>query len=527
MTENNEERHDEDKDLARGADGVHRLLDILTQEVSLVTRAANKREWLVRKGIEPMTKGREVFEADDGTLTTDDPINDDANRDDVSKQSKMPMKVKEAVLGMTGKCEERLSKLIENLNSSEESAEDGEMPGELVTELKGIASSLRAIVSRYPAGGEEKTTDDDKKDGDKTADEDAEGGNVAKAWSLPKGVKTKALEAASSAKDLLSGAIQEVKSAEEGDESAPMPQTVGDALENAAAALSAALPEGGDEEKAKKDGEEEGDDDAASDEKAAGVLETLKSLVVADSSVTKQSDEDVERKANKLLWKVMRMVDDGALASEDDKAAVNAIFGALKTAVSKLDDSGEENDDETKKKASAGQIIKEANDALSAIMSKVQPGKPIDEESYQKLERVAAILASIAGKTEEGETGAEDGEADADKGGVNKAGAKMSRKRRTRFQDAIKSLIELFKEVMPESELGKMPHLQVHKSAEQEELEEARVKLAKAEEDLASARTELNEIKSRPVDSNAVQVDTVIAKDSDEDVSWPLDLNAE
>jgi hypothetical protein len=277
----------------------------------------------------------------------------------------------------------------------------------------------------------------------------------------------------------------------------------------------------------------------------------------------------------------------------------------------------------TKKAMSPAQLLQEATNVVNSVMSKLGPGKPCDEDSYQKLDRLRAVLLAASkdtgNKDEDNKEEEEDeakkagkavwstayvndlpdenflyvepgGEKDEDgktvprtlrhwpvrddkgeldlahvrnalaripqtdvpqavkdkaiadakklleelKEGEEKvatAGAKMSRARRKKFEDAIKVLIGLFKEVMPEKDLGKMPHLVTKREEPKEDprVAELTADVEKRDEELAKAREEIARLKATPVDSNVANVETTVVKTSNgsEKVSWPMDLNAE
>lgn len=438
------------------SDGVHRLLDILTQEVSLVTRAANKREWLVRKGRDEMDpNGREVFTDDDGNLTTG---KDDQ---DVAKLS-MPAGVKTAVLAGAESAMGRLEKLQAGLDASTESDSVSEVPPAVAAEFKSIATALSGLLSKYPSpkskdgdvnkGDDPPHADPSTADASSADDKGDEDGDVNKVvWELPSGYKAKLSAACKAAKSLIEGVISKVKAAEEADgDGDPMPPEIGKAIEDAAAKLDLEVPK------------------AESDKEECRATET---------------DESIDK--------------------------------------------------EDAKKASPFSMIKDAASTLDAVMKKLQPGQPIDEDSYQRLERLRALVSSLNSKTPQGgDEGGDEGK-DSDetaKAGVEKAGARMAKKRRQKFQTAIKALIELFKDVMPSSELGKMPHLQIHKG--EDDLKVARSELKKAQDELAIAKAEVRALRERPVDSNVtpvegVNMDRTHTNEGDDASSWPWDMNEE
>jgi hypothetical protein len=473
--------------------------------------------------------GREVFTDDDGNLTTDQ------GDQDVTKLS-MPAGVKTAVLAGAESAMGRLEKLQAGLDASKESDSVSDVPPAVAAEFKAIGTSLSGLLSKYPSpkakdgegeGDVNKGDDPPHADpstagtssGDDKGDED---GDVNKAgWELPTGAKAKLSAACKAAKALIQGVVDKVKGADEADgDGDPMPPDVAKAIEDAASKLDLDVSKAEDEDE---------DEDEKKKRRAAKVIDAVNEAVIAaDPDIAKSGDE-IEERARKLLWKVMRMIDQGALDSDEDKAAAESIFGAIRGAVSKMDESVDKGD---AKKASPFTVIKDAANTLDAVMKKLQPGQPIDEDSYQRLERLRALVSSLNTKAPqgEGEGGSDDKDKAAKAGDVAKAGAKMAKKRRQKFQTAIKALIELFKEVMPSSELGKMPHLQVHKS--DDELKAARAELKKSQDELAIAKAEVKALKERPAESNVAPVEVTSGGRSktnkgDDDGSWPFDMNEE
>ena len=454
----------EDEELALGEDGVTRLLDIVTQEVSLVDRAANKRKWLIRKGMETMPgDGHEVFETEDGKLTTDTDLEQAEDGETlVEKQMTMPGPVKAAVLSAVEAAHGRATKLADHLKSMSEDDSVKGMPSELGTEIKGIATALRAISSKYPAPkakseddeASEEETDDTTAKGEVDTETTEELFDTEKASkSISSGVKSKAMAAAEDAVSRLASLASQVKAAEEGDDMPqPLPPAVAKELEAIAMVL----------------------------EGVVSAYPSPKAEKVEDGNSDTQPPHTTHT------------TDTDPLTSTEGEKDVS--------------------------KVSTFDAMKEVKSVLGVVMSKLEPGKPIDEDSYQKLDKLRALVNSAGPQKDEEEA--------SDKGEVKKAGAKMALKRRKRFEEAIKSLLSLFKEVMPKTDLGKFPHLAVSKA--ETETTELREKLTKAEGDLSVVRKELSELKERPVDSLVVQdVNTIPSGKGDEAVSWPLDLNSE
>lgn len=450
----NQQEASEDKARDAGDSKVHRLLDILTQEVSLVNRAANRQRWLVRKGSNEML---EVTENADGTLSSQPDTTPEASAETVVDKTPegvapegdgaevldkvaLPEAVKQSLLKACMAIKDRLEALHGKIKEAEES-EEAEEPTAVLMELKNLAMLIGGLMSKYPApvsgskGGKEQKAEGGE------PQSDAEAAGVGKAaHMLPPGYKGKfmgvieqALAALKNVQQLLDGAQE----AEAG--SAPMPPEVAKPLQAAHDALMAGYALGKGKGKAK----------------------------------------------------------------------------------------GDEADD-AEKAASPVQMLKEIDSTLGVVMAKLQPGKALDEDSYQRLDKLRSIVSSAMKNS-----GAEGTEQDPalEKADVAKAGAKMSTARRKRFQAAIKSLIDLFKEVMPASELKKMPHLMVRKAdvdaGPDPAVEELQAKLAKAEEQLASSREELAALRAQPQASNVQQVPTTALPPQPAlQELWPNDMNS-
>lgn len=448
MTNNQTEHEHGDEALENAEGGVHRLLDILTQEVSIVNRAANKREWLVRKGSEGMDPTvNETEETREEDETVDAPV---------EKQMSMPGPVKAAVLQAAEGIAARMMKLHEALKAATE--EDGApVPPMVHAEMKAFATNLQGLLSRYPSP--KKKEDDSDGDGEKTEKslphiddpKETDKKKTKEAIVLPTGMKAKLVSAVEQAHGLLMSCIKDVKAATEATETdaAPMPP-------------------------------------------------------------------ELTKKIEAIIAGLMGMVDGMLAPKSEDKDE------------KKTEDKEEKEEEEVDKKAGTpDSIVKEVRTALNVVMAKIKPGQPIDEDSFQRLQRIMSMIDG-AGST----SGQKDDDPqDANKAGsetdVEKAGAKMALKRRKKFQDALKVLIDLFKEIMPPSQLGKMPHLQVHKAADTSEIDELKTKLEKAEEDLNSTRRELSDLKSRPEASAVTPIESINEKPSgDGNVDWPMDMNS-
>jgi hypothetical protein len=443
----NQREPDEDKASDAGDSKVHRLLDILTQEVSLVNRAANRQRWLVRKGSDEML---EVTENADGTLSSQPDIAPEASAEtvvdktpegvdpegaDLLDKVALPDAVKQSLLKACMALKARLEALHGKVKEAEES-DEAEEPTAVLMELKTLAMLVGGLMSKYPAqatgakGGKE---EEQKAEGAEPQS-DAEAAGVGKAGHmLPPGYKGKFLGFIEQALSSLKNVQQLLDGAQEAEAgSVPMPPEVAKPLQAAHDALMAGYALG---------------------------------------------------------------------------------KGKAKT-------------DDAEKASTPAQMLKEIDSTLGVVMAKLQPGKALDEDSYQRLDKLRSIVSSAMKNS--GTEGTEQ-DPELQKADVEKAGAKMSTARRKRFQDAIKSLIALFKEVMPASELSKMPHLMVRKADEQPDpvLEEVRGKLAKAEQRLAATREELAALRAQPQASNVQQVPTTARPPQPAGQElWPNDLNS-
>lgn len=153
---------------------VHELVDIVTEEVSDVDRAANRRTYLVVKRSVNMnedTLGPERIEEEDGNLTAVDKAEDaeeedeedDDDDDDAQPAARaarrrkqalvLPGPVKQALLGATTDTLRRLTALVASLKDAEASSArmDKPMPDAVARELKGICDALTKLLARYPA----------------------------------------------------------------------------------------------------------------------------------------------------------------------------------------------------------------------------------------------------------------------------------------------------------------------------------------------------------------------------------------
>jgi len=227
---------------------------------------------------------------------------------------------------------------------------------------------------------------------------------------------------------------------------------------------------------------------------------------VGDDEKQAQSDEKSNQKQN---------IETNQVAKESNTEA--------KEEVSSGSSCDEESTGNTSIQATKGSS--EALAILEGALLKVAPGKALDEDSFQKLQKLRSMLSgNNEAPRSDVENQAETQKAETEE--VKKAGAIMSSDRRKRFGEAIKSLMKLFEEVIPSSEIGKMPRL-VTKSADQIELDDLRCRLEKANNDLCIARAEISSLLARPAESNVSNTDGGIIGSGKNDVLWPSDLNAE
>lgn len=464
-----DERLDEQEtELALAEDGVHRLLDIITQEVSLVNRAANRRKWLVRKGTDAMGEAQELFEQGDGSLTTEEtaeaPV-ESGNEESVEKQLAMPKAIKDAVSSALATAHGLVGKLAGHVKNLEEDDSMQGLPSMVGTELKALATGLRAINSRYPAPKAKGEGEEDE-----TAQEPEQAEEVEQTKSEEGETQTETETEAEKAGHGISGALK---------------QKVMGALEDGAKRL-------------------------------ATLLEHVKAATESDeahSGIPGELAKEIEAVAAGFESLLGAYPSPKAAKTEEDEQKPHT------ETASAPDEAAPESADNMEK-ASPFSVLQEAKNVLGVIMAKIQPGQPIDEDSYQKLDKLRSLLGSSASGERK-----EDGD-DSQKGDVKKAGAKMASARRKQLEAAIKSLLSLFKEVMPAKDLGKFPHLVVSKA--EQDAEGLREKLEKAEADLAKARGELAELRERPAESQVATVETAVPTSNGKDqVSWPLDLNAE
>lgn len=129
---------DESKPNAQG-DGVHRLVDMVVEEVSLVDRAANKHRFLVVKRDAPMNTPKQP--------ETDDEEQDGEDTPPKGKKKKPATRKAEASAVVTAASAvlERLTEAVEALGEASD-AEATELCAELCEELSEAASALAELA---------------------------------------------------------------------------------------------------------------------------------------------------------------------------------------------------------------------------------------------------------------------------------------------------------------------------------------------------------------------------------------------
>ena len=116
-------------------EGLHRLEDMLVEEVSTVDRAANKRKFLiVKRGQAMATPGPEVVIDKDGNL--------------ISTTIKMRAAWKEEIIKTAADALERLASLVETTKSAIESEDANDFPTEVTDELSTIADAISGITEK-------------------------------------------------------------------------------------------------------------------------------------------------------------------------------------------------------------------------------------------------------------------------------------------------------------------------------------------------------------------------------------------
>lgn len=113
---------------------LHRLEDMLVEEVSTVDRAANKRRFLIVKRGQPMKTGPEIVTDKDGNLIT--------------TTIKMRSEWKEGIVAAAAEALERLAGLVETTKTATESDDANEFPTEITDELTAIADAITGITEK-------------------------------------------------------------------------------------------------------------------------------------------------------------------------------------------------------------------------------------------------------------------------------------------------------------------------------------------------------------------------------------------
>ena len=134
---------------------VHRLHDMLVQEVSLVDRAANKQKFLILKRngtMEDPTLGPEVVENDDGAHVAADttPPSADAADADVAKTIAMPSEVQAGVLSTVAEVLSRLTAVGTSLKAQTTEAEATGLPKAMADEIAASRVLLESLADKFP-----------------------------------------------------------------------------------------------------------------------------------------------------------------------------------------------------------------------------------------------------------------------------------------------------------------------------------------------------------------------------------------
>lgn len=535
----------EDPKPGDGKDKVHRLVDLLVHEVSLVDRGANRHKWLIRKREDDM-KGKRVRVGDDGSLTTaakNDPLgvnaagqgdkaNDDdtsENTDDVVKVTKIEKAAKESVSTTMASITDAIDVIVDAVKSAEENEERGsEIPAVVSGPMGRIASSILGLMDEYPTH------------------------------------------------KAVSPDVHVVKVEEDG--------KVVYRVEGAETGVLFG------EYTAKKEADERAD-----------------AVTAFKPSVAKRYDTgEKAEKARSILWAVMDKINEGAFMEESDKTLIDSLLGMLKGAVEKQDQEAlaqlvmspmakkdiekslgsmasdiksflaiVEKTEETEEEQPAAmpdelglELAKMAH-SMIALVTKYSTFEDGQEETSVTEDDVEKLLATVIGKLNadksedapviellskaKGMLGGSQESADEGSGEqgqgqereeAKKAGAKLSAARRKKFREAMKILVELFDEVVPDGEKSSSWPKRTSKSARQsitkkeaqlealeKRHEELESKIEKSESELRKVRKELAKEMKRAQPSNAAWVENVpdeedFEKASDEEVSWPSDLNS-
>lgn len=138
MTENNSTSRD-----------IHRLLDIVVEEVSLVDRAANRHRFLIVKRSDSMDEMQSSTEDQPAVLNTEaattDPSTGWDDTDDSQASEKPKPTPHSKALAVAVRALEQLTAAVETL-ASEDEAESTRL-GDLAAELHGVATELAALAN--------------------------------------------------------------------------------------------------------------------------------------------------------------------------------------------------------------------------------------------------------------------------------------------------------------------------------------------------------------------------------------------
>ncbi len=130
---------------------IHRLIDIVVEEVSLVDRAANQRRFLIVKRSVPMSSTQE---SNDQNKVTDPAADDQERAGGSSGDTSIPA----GLVDSTVEALERLTDVVEELRDSPDSAMQSRL-GEVTRELRAIAQTLLEVSGSNPASESEETPD--------------------------------------------------------------------------------------------------------------------------------------------------------------------------------------------------------------------------------------------------------------------------------------------------------------------------------------------------------------------------------
>jgi hypothetical protein len=502
-----EDTTEEENELTEDGKPITRLVDLLTREVSLVSRGANKRKILVRKGDDMPT--REVIENEDGTFSTVDNDreetekandSDDTSTEDVSKQA-LPKGVKEAAVSMVEDCLSKTEDLIKDVKALDEVEEDGNsLPGDIVSDVTNKASILRGINSKYPSP---KAKSDDESD---NTSDDTETVDTEKSDDTVEVEKRFARdEKSEAARGILWAALEEV------DSGAFAPEDEKKTVEDIMSLLASVV-------KTKKE----------EVEKAAKQI----------SSGTKTQVVSALEKAASELKKLLADLKAADETEDAGSAPMPSEFAKRIEEIAGMFDSIANEYPAKSEKADGGQsplkVLSEAHKLLGVLLAKLKPGQTLDEDSFQQLDKLRSVISSVSGGKSDVDTTEETEKIDTEPAestdeSVEKAGAKMARARRKRFKEAITTLLALFKEVMPDADLGTWPNAtKKEDDTSSEEVETLKAELKKSQDNLVSARERIESLESSPVPTNTAEIETSnvqVHKSDTTKVDWSGDLN--